>query len=157
MIEFVDGRLPQPVSLRSATRHRGVVSPICRPCAAAESRLLAPDQVGRCRQTAHQTKSSLLPIRQQEALIDRPSTTPDITQLLERLELYGTLCQPYCMTFFPPMSISIFIFISFHFIDRSRYIYIYQFYCFFSPPLVQFFLHWVALKRAGCRGRLLTP
>ena len=129
MIEFVDGRLPQPVSLKSATRHRGVVSPICRPCAAAESR--------RCRQTAHQTKSSLLPIRQQEALIDRPSTTPDITQLLERLELYGTLCQPYCMTFFPPMSISIFIFISFHFIDRSRYIYIYQFYCFFS--LVQFF------------------
>ena len=45
MIEFVDGRLPQPVSLKSATRHRGVVSPICRPCAAAESRLLAPDQV----------------------------------------------------------------------------------------------------------------
>ena len=142
MIEFVDGRLPQPVSLKSATRHRGLVSPICRPCAAAESRLLAPDQVASVppNKTAHQTKSSLLPIRQQEALIDRPSTTPDITQLLERLELYGTLCQPYCMTFFPPMSISIFIFISFHFIDRSRYIYLYMpILLLFFAPLVQFF------------------
>ena len=51
MIEFFDGRLPPPVSLRSVTRHRGVVSPICRPCAAAESRLLAPDQVGAAKQT----------------------------------------------------------------------------------------------------------